>query len=154
MDLKKVFADPALLFMTGFGAGLSPMAPGTVGSIIGVVIFLPLLLAPVLVQLCFIIAGLALGIYYSDRVAKKLNAKDPGIIVWDEFIGMWISMLFLPGLIWLPLAFVLFRFFDIVKPWPISWADRELKGGFGIMVDDVIAGLMVLLVVQAISLML
>ena len=152
MDLKKVFADPALLFMTGFGSGLSPIAPGTVGSIIGLVIFLPVLLAPVLVQLSFIIAGLALGIHYSDRVSKELNVKDPGMIVWDEFIGMWISMLFLPGLIWLPLAFVLFRFFDIVKPWPISWADRELKGGFGIMIDDVIAGLMVLLLVQAISL--
>ena len=94
MDLKKVFADPALLFMTGFGSGLSPIAPGTVGSIIGLVIFLPLLLAPVLVQLSFIIAGLALGIHYSDRVSKELNVKDPGMIVWDEFIGMWISMLF------------------------------------------------------------
>ena len=81
-------------------------------------------------------------------MAEELNIKDPGGIVWDEFVGMWIALLWLPGLFWLPVAFVLFRFFDILKPWPVSLADRSLTGGFGIMVDDVLAGILALVTLQ------
>ena len=135
--------------MTGFGSGLSPRAPGTVGSLVGLVLFLPLLTVPILVQIAVVGAGLIIGIFLSQRVAEALSIKDPGIIVWDEFVGMWIAMLWIPGLYWLPLAFVVFRLFDILKPWPVGWADRELEGGLGIMVDDVLAGLLTLSFIQA-----
>ena len=80
-----------------------------------------------------------------------MQIKDPGCIVWDEFVGLWITLLFLPeGLYWLLVGFVLFRLFDIVKPWPVSWLDRNLSGGLGIMADDVAAGLMALASLQLI----
>ena len=135
--------------MTGFGSGLSPRAPGTVGSLVGLVLFLPLLTVPMLVQIAVVVAGLIIGIFWSQRVAQALSIKDPGIIVWDEFVGMWIAMLWIPGLYWLPVAFVVFRLLDILKPWPVGWADRELEGGLGIMVDDVLAGLLTLSFIQA-----
>lgn len=149
VSLKSVYSDPELLLMTGFGSGLSPRAPGTVGSLVGLVLFLPLLTLPILVQIGVVVAGLIIGIFWSQRVAQALSIKDPGIIVWDEFVGMWIAMLWIPGLYWLPLAFVVFRLFDILKPWPVGWADRELEGGLGIMVDDVLAGLLTLSFIQA-----
>ena len=96
-----------------------------------------------------VVAGLIIGVFWSQRVAQALSIKDPGIIVWDEFVGMWIAMLWIPGLYWLPVAFVVFRLFDIFKPWPVGWADRELEGGLGIMVDDVLAGLLTLSFIQA-----
>ena len=149
VSLKSVYSDPELLLMTGFGSGLSPRAPGTVGSLVGLVLFLPLLTLPILVQIGVVVAGLIIGIFWSQRVAQALSIKDPGIIVWDEFVGMWIAMLWIPGLYWLPVAFVVFRLFDILKPWPVGWADRELEGGLGIMVDDVLAGLLTLSFIQA-----
>ena len=70
-----------------------------------------------------------------------MKVKDPGCIVWDEFVGLWITLFMLPfGWYWIFIGFGLFRFFDIVKPWPVSWADKSLSGGMGIMVDDVLAG--------------
>ena len=149
VSLKRVYSDPGLLLMTGFGSGLSPRVPGTVGSLVGLVLFLPLLTVPILVQIAVVVAGLIIGIFLSQRVAEALSIKDPGIIVWDEFVGMWIAMLWIPGLYWLPVAFVVFRLFDILKPWPVGWADRELEGGLGIMVDDVLAGLLTLSFIQA-----
>ena len=71
-----------------------------------------------------------------------MNIKDPGAIVWDEFVGMWITLIFVPeGWYFLILGFLLFRLFDIVKPWPVNYLDRQISGGLGIMVDDVAAGL-------------
>ena len=154
IGLKTVLSHPEIFLMTGFGAGLSPKAPGTVGAILGSCLFVPVLSLPIYFQLSIIATGLGLGVVMSRRLADKLNVKDPAIIVWDEFVGMWISMLWLPGLLWLPLAFFIFRLFDIMKPWPVSWADRKLDGGLGIMLDDVIAGLMTLAVVQLIAFLL
>lgn len=144
-DLKR----PDYLLALGFGSGLSPKAPGTVGSLVGMILFLPALGLPVLMQLLVIGLGLALGIWICDRVAKDMDIKDPGAIVWDEFVGMWIAMLWLPSIFWAPLAFAAFRFFDVLKPWPVSLADRELTGGLGVMMDDVVAGIYALLIVQA-----
>ena len=145
---KTVIADPKFFLMTGFGAGLVPKAPGTMGSLLGSFLFVPMLSLPIYFQLSIIFVSLGLGIVLSERVADDLEIKDPAIVVWDEFVGIWIAMLWLPDLLWLPLAIVFFRLFDIIKPWPVSWADRELDGGLGIMVDDVIAGLMTLAVLQ------
>ena len=89
------------------------------------------------------------GIYLCDYAGKFLGVSDHGAIVWDEFVGFWIAMLFAPqGLVWVLYGFLLFRLFDIWKPWPIGWADKKVKGGLGVMLDDVLAGFMALAVIQ------
>jgi len=135
----------------GLGSGLAPRAPGTAGSALGLLLFIPALYAPLPVQLGIIFLGFILGVWISDRVAVHMEVKDPGGIVWDEFVGMWITLLWLPSLIWLIPAFLLFRLFDIWKPWPVRVADEKLAGGFGIMLDDVIAGLYALAAVQILN---
>lgn len=147
----KVFSRPDYFLAFGLGSGLSPKAPGTMGSIIGLLLFVPVLMLPLPVQLAVVLLGFIFGCWICDRVAADMSVKDPGGIVWDEFVGMWIVMLWLPGWIWLILAFILFRLFDIFKPWPVSVADRRLSGGLGIMVDDVLAGLYALASLQLIA---
>jgi phosphatidylglycerophosphatase A len=86
------------------------------------------------------------------KTASDIGVHDHGGIVWDEFIGFWLTMFLAPpGLIWLVLGFALFRLFDIIKPWPIRWFDKHVHGGFGIMIDDVLAGLMALVCLQLIA---
>lgn len=111
---------------------------------------LPLfVLLPFWAQLVWVIVTAGLGIWLCDRAAQELGVHDHPAIVWDEFVGIWIVFLAVP-LTWgtLIVGFVLFRFFDIVKPWPIRWLDRRVKGGFGIMIDDIIAGLFALIIMQ------
>lgn len=124
----------------GFGSGLSPKAPGTVGSLLALVLALPFqFLSPLAYHLMLVVA-FGLGIYCCEKTSQRLAVPDPGAIVWDEIVAMWLVLAFVPadGLWWLS-AFLLFRLFDIVKPWPIGWLDRHLKGGSGIMWDDVLA---------------
>ena len=93
-----------------------------------------------------------MGIYICGQTARDLGVHDHGSIVWDEFVGFWITMFAAPvGWVWVVVGFVLFRFFDIIKPWPISWIDKKITGGFGIMLDDVIAGVMAAVVLQGIA---
>ena len=150
-DWKIVYKRLDYFLAFGLGSGLAPIAPGTAGSALGLLLFIPALYAPLPVQLGIIFVGFALGVWVSDRVASHMEVKDPGGIVWDEFVGMWITLLWLPSLIWLLPAFLLFRLFDIWKPWPVSIADEKLPGGFGIMLDDVIAGLYALGAIQLLS---
>jgi phosphatidylglycerophosphatase A len=83
-----------------------------------------------------------LGIYLCERASVDLGVHDHGGIVWDEFVGFWLTMFLIPlTWYWLLLGFLLFRFFDVIKPFPIKWLDKKVKGGFGIMIDDVLAGL-------------
>lgn len=151
IEISKLLTRPDYLLACGFGSGLVPRAPGTAGSALGLLLFIPFLSLSAFVQAGVITVGLLVGIYLSGRVASELELKDPGMIVWDEFVGMWITMFLLPSLYWLPVAFVLFRLLDITKPWPVSWADRQLEGGLGIMLDDVIAGIMALICLQALN---
>lgn len=151
MVREKVFSRPDYFLAFGLGSGLSPKAPGTAGSIVGLLLFTPVLFLPIYVQLSIVIACFVFGCWLCDRVAEDMSVKDPVGIVWDEFVGMWIAMLWLPNWYWLVLAFVLFRIFDILKPWPVSLADKSLSGGLGIMVDDVLAGVYALAVLQAIA---
>lgn len=141
-DARKVFSDPRYVLAYGFGSGLLPRMPGTFGTIAAVPFYLLLaqLNFAVYVGVVFLLFGL--GVYVCDRVVKELNQQDPGAIVFDEFVGLWIALFLLPsGWYWLLIGIALFRFFDILKPWPVGWLDRNLKGGLGIMADDVAAGL-------------
>lgn len=141
--------DPILFLGLGFGSGLSPFAPGTAGTLVAL-LFVPLLalLSTGYLLSALLIASLT-GIYICAYSARKLGAKDPSSIVWDEFVGLWIALAGFPvSFFWLLSGFVVFRCFDIFKPWPISVLDRKVPGGLGIMLDDILAGVMTWLVLR------
>ena len=141
-DLAFMLQHPAHLFALGLGSGLAPRAPGTFGTLAAVPFWL--LMAPLALALQVVIVACAflLGIWFCQLTSRNLGVHDHGGIVWDEFVGYWLAMLFAPpGWFWLLAGFVLFRLFDIVKPWPIRVLDKKVHGGFGIMIDDIIAGL-------------
>ncbi|GJM13738.1 MAG: phosphatidylglycerophosphatase A [Pseudohongiella sp.] len=147
---KAILANPIHLLAFGFGAGLSPKAPGTVGTVVAVLIYLALPSMPLIAYAAIIVLSFILGIWICGKTAEDLGVHDHGGIVWDEFVGYWITMFMAPsGLVWALLGFALFRVLDIFKPWPIKWADKELSGGVGIMLDDVLAGIMAALCIQA-----
>ena len=127
----------------GFGSGLSPYAPGTMGTIVAIPIYL--LMASNLSEFSYMLLTLIFlfyGIWACQKVSNDLKVHDFSGIVWDEIVGYLIAMAFLP-MAWdfVILGFILFRFFDIVKPWPIKWLDKQVDGGLGIMIDDVLAGI-------------
>jgi len=138
-------ADPIQLLALGFGSGLAPKAPGTFGTIAAVPLFL--LLAPLstLYYLLLIILMSIVGIYICGYAAKAAGVHDHPAIVWDEIVGYLITMFMVP-ISWqsILVGFVLFRIFDIFKPWPISYLDKNWHGGLGIMADDILAGLLAL----------
>jgi len=150
---KTVLSSPVHFLAFGFGSGLSPKAPGTVGTLAAIPLYLLIFvhLSP-LVYLLVLAAATALGIWLCDESSKRLGVHDHGGIVWDEFAGFWLTMWLAPaGWVWIVIGFLLFRLFDIWKPWPISWADRQVSGGLGIMLDDIIAGVYAWLVLQALA---
>ncbi len=133
---------PRALLAFGFGSGLSPIMPGTCGTLAAVPFFLLLAQLPIYAYLAVVVLAFVVGIHLCGKTAQEMELEDPGGIVWDEFVGLWIALIGAPaGWHWLVLGFVLFRVFDMLKPWPISLADKHLKGGFGIMFDDVLAGI-------------
>jgi phosphatidylglycerophosphatase A len=151
-DPKTVLRDPIHLLAFGFGAGLSPVAPGTMGTLVAI----PLIMfigsfgwtVHAICALFFCVSG----IYICGSSATKLGVHDHAGIVWDEISGFAVTMLAVPlTWYWLVAGFALFRFFDIVKPWPIREADHSLKGGLGIMLDDVIAGVFAGVVLYALN---
>ncbi|MCU7853285.1 MAG: phosphatidylglycerophosphatase A [Candidatus Thiodiazotropha sp. (ex Monitilora ramsayi)] len=136
-DLRK----PLHLLAFGFGSGLAPKAPGTFGTLVAIPIYLLLLPLPFMLYLVLTLLGFMVGIWICDQTSKDLGVHDHGGIVWDEIIGYLVTMSFVSGgLWWILIGFVLFRFFDILKPWPIGWLDQRVHGGFGIMLDDLVAG--------------
>ena len=152
---KAILANPIHLLAFGFGAGLSPKAPGTMGTVVAVLIYLVLPNMPPIIYAGLILLSFVFGIWICGKTAEDLGVHDHGGIVWDEFVGYWITMFMAPsGLFWVLLGFVLFRLLDIFKPWPIKWADKELAGGLGIMLDDVLAGIMAALCMQALVVLL
>ncbi|MCC5851919.1 MAG: phosphatidylglycerophosphatase A [Alkalimonas sp.] len=131
------------LLALGFGSGLAPKAPGTFGTLAAVPLVALLLLLPVGWYLLIVLLAWGLGIYVCEVASRDAGVHDHGAIVWDEMVGLAVTMLLVPlTLLNLLLGFVLFRFFDIVKPWPIRWLDKQVGGGHGIMLDDIVAGLM------------
>jgi phosphatidylglycerophosphatase A len=149
-SFKQLLKSSDHFFAFGFGSGLAPKAPGTFGTLAAVPIYWLIQDLSWPIYATWLIVTFALGVYWCDRSSKKLGVHDHGGIVWDEFVGYWITMFLAPtGWLWMLLGFVLFRFFDIIKPWPIGWLDRKVGGGFGIMIDDVLAGIYALIVLQA-----
>ena len=143
--------DPVQLAACGFGAGFAPVAPGTFGTLVALPLWWLLQPLPLALYLA-VVAVLALaGIGLCDRAARTLGVPDHPAIVWDEMVGYLVTMIAAPPG-WLPalLGFVLFRAFDILKPWPIRWFDRQVHGGLGIMLDDLVAGLFAALALQVV----
>lgn len=150
-DIALKSVDGLLAF--GFGSGLSPFAPGTAGSLVAIPLALPLVLLPLPVALGLIAAAFLFGVWLCGRVGRRLAVHDHSGIVFDEFVGLWLILVCVPfHWAWWLAAFAIFRVFDAAKPWPISWFDRRIHGGLGVMLDDLLAGgisLAVLLVVKA-----
>ena len=140
--VRQVLRDPVHLFAFGLGTGLSPVAPGTVGSLLGVALAWLTLDLSLLAQAAIAVSLFAAGVWLCGESARRLGIHDHGGIVWDEIVGMYLVLLVTPFALfpWI-LAFVLFRAFDIVKPWPIRDLDHRIKGGAGIMLDDLVAAL-------------
>jgi phosphatidylglycerophosphatase A len=144
-----ILASPLGLLATGFGAGFSPIAPGTAGSAVGVLLFWPLAGRPLWMVGAAAVAVFLLGVAGATRVERHEGREDPGLVVVDEVVGMWVSLLALPFSWQTALAgFVLFRVMDVVKPFPARRLE-DLPGGWGIMADDVMAGIYANLVLQA-----
>ncbi|QKK03358.1 MAG: phosphatidylglycerophosphatase A [Pseudomonadota bacterium] len=127
----------------GFGSGLSPVAPGTAGSLVAVVPALGLACLPMPLALACVALGFGFGVWLCARVGRRLGVHDHSGIVFDEFVGLWLVLVLLPfEWPWWLAGFALFRLFDAAKPWPIGWLDRHVHGGLGVMLDDVLAALM------------
>ncbi|GAB3272889.1 phosphatidylglycerophosphatase A family protein [Parahaliea aestuarii] len=134
--------SPVHFLAFGLGSGLAPRAPGTFGTLAAVPLYLLAAQLGLVAYSAFLVLTFALGVYLCGRTSRELGVHDHPGIVWDEFVGYWITMCAAPaGWLWVATGFVLFRIFDILKPWPIGWLDRRVHGGLGIMLDDVVAGL-------------
>jgi phosphatidylglycerophosphatase A len=139
----RLLRSPAQLLAFGFGSGLSPVAPGTVGTVAAVPLYLLLVQLPLPAYLLMVLVAAVGGVWICERASRELGVHDHPGIVWDEFVGFWIAAVALPAQpLWIASAFVVFRVYDILKPWPISWLDQEVQGGLGIMIDDIAAGLL------------
>lgn len=145
----KLLADPGHLLSFGFGSGYAPKAPGTAGTLAAIPFFLGLSLLNPITYALVTLGCLFIGIYLCQRTSEALGVADHPAIVWDEFVGYFITMLLAPVNVYtVVLGFIFFRFFDILKPWPVSVIDSRLKGGLGVMLDDVIAGVYAFLCLQ------
>ena len=144
--------NPVHLLAFGFGSGAMARAPGTWGSLAAIPIWLTFAWLPPVAYWFVVAVAFLVGIWLCGKTAADLKVHDHGGIVWDEFVGMWIVLGLFPDDIYgVLVAFALFRLFDIVKPWPISWLDRRMPGGLGIMMDDVVAGFMAMATMIAVD---
>jgi phosphatidylglycerophosphatase A len=142
--------NPIHLLAFGLGSGAASKAPGTFGTLAAVPLYVLLQPLSSLHYLLVVAVLFIAGIWICDRTSRDLGVHDHGGIVWDEWVGflftLWMAP---PGWYWVLVGFLLFRFFDILKPWPIGWLDRQVSGGMGIMLDDLLAGLYSLVLLQA-----
>ena len=148
----RLLLHPVDLLALGFGSGLLPKAPGTAGTLAAVPVYLlvqPLAWPSYLALTAVLFVA---GIAICAHTAARLGVHDHPGIVWDEIVGYLVTMTLAPaGWPWIATGFVLFRFFDVLKPWPIRWCDRQVRGGFGIMLDDLIAGAFAACVLQLLA---
>jgi phosphatidylglycerophosphatase A len=143
-DRRRLMASPAGWIACGFGSGFAPKAQGTFGSLAAILPWLLLRSLPIEYWLAIIAVSFAVGVWACGVAGRIIQVDDHRSLVWDEFVGQWIALI--PALFtrewWVvPVAFGLFRAFDVRKPWPIGWFDKRVKGGLGVMLDDVIAGI-------------
>ncbi|MDT3708442.1 MAG: phosphatidylglycerophosphatase A [Thiobacillus sp.] len=153
-DVRFLLRHPAHLLAFGFGSGLAPKAPGTVGTLLGLPLFWLVTAAAAdrPNQFILIIAAFLFGVWACARTGRALGVADHGGMVWDEIVAFALVLMFTPaGWLWTALAFALFRLFDILKPWPIRLADRRLKNGFGVMFDDLLAALYAIAVLKGVQ---
>ncbi|WP_417461698.1 phosphatidylglycerophosphatase A [Kordiimonas sp.] len=140
--------SPLFWLVTGLGVGMAKPAPGTWGSLLGLALGYGLIMLNVgVIELILLTAVLTvISSIAIDRIENTIGIHDAPEIIIDEIAGQWLALVPLlwlePSLVLYGLAFVLFRFFDIIKPWPIGWLDKEVAGGFGVMVDDLVAGIL------------
>jgi phosphatidylglycerophosphatase A len=148
-----IWRKPLYFAAFGLGSGAMPFAPGTFGTLLAIPFYLLLEPLPLNAYILFVIFFILVSSWISERVSQEIREHDhPGVCI-DEFAGYFVTMINAPhGWIWVILGFLLFRFFDIVKPWPIRDVDEKLHNGFGMVMDDVIAGLMSLVVMQILRL--
>lgn len=152
-NARFMLSHPAHILAQGFGSGLSKVMPGTAGTLFGWLIFAVLTMRWPDIFTTFnwaviIGAGFAIGVWACSKTGRDLGIADHGSMVWDEIIAFWLVLIFLmPAGFWTQFwAFLWFRFFDMLKPAPIGYLDRHLKGGFGVMFDDIVAAFYTLLV--------
>ena len=139
---SQLLKNPVYFLAFGFGSGLAPKGPGTAGTLVALVLWPLLAPLPLYTYIGVVVAVSLIGFYLCGKTARDMGVHDHPGIVWDEMAGYWLTMTALPASwSWALAGFVLFRLFDIWKPWPISWLDRQVHGGVGIMVDDLLAGL-------------
>jgi phosphatidylglycerophosphatase A len=143
-----VLAGPANFLALGAGLGLAPRAPGTFGTLLGIPLLF-LMPQSLTAYLLLLLLLFAVGVWCCHVCAQRLGVHDHPGIVWDEVVGYLLAMASMPRSVgWVVAGFIVFRLFDILKPWPISWIDRRVHGGLGIMLDDVLAALFSLLMLQ------
>ena len=150
--IKRVFTHPVHLLAFGLGSGLAPKAPGTVGTLVAIPVYV--LLQPL--GFIYYSIGLLLlclaSIYIAGKSARLLDVHDHSGIVIDEICGCLLALWLIPNQwLWIAAGFVMFRFYDIFKPWPINYLDRQVGGGVGIVLDDLMAGIYALLSLEGIS---
>jgi phosphatidylglycerophosphatase A len=151
-EMRRIaLATPSGFFAFGFGAGLIRIAPGTMGTLVAIPLALVCKSLPPAWFWLVLTLGFVAGVYWCQRVTDRLGIEDSGGIVWDEIIGFILSVAFIPvQWTWWLAAFILFRAFDILKPPPVGYLDRNIKGGLGVMLDDVAAGFYTLLTLELI----
>ena len=147
---SQVFRDPVVFLAFGFGSGLAPRAPGTVGTLAAVPLYLWFSQSSLPVYIGILVALSVCGVWICGTASSRLGVHDHPGIVWDEFAGYWLTMCAASGS-WLSivLGFLLFRLFDIWKPWPIRFVDKRMSGGLGIMLDDLLAAIPAALLLYA-----
>jgi phosphatidylglycerophosphatase A len=145
----RLLKHPLDFLALGFGSGLVPKGPGTAGTVVAIPVYLLLQPLPVTAYVALVTALFLVGIPICAHTARRMGVHDHPGIVWDEIVGYLVTMTFAAqGWLWVVAGFVLFRVFDIAKPWPIRLLDRKVGGGFGIMVDDLLAGIFAAVVLQ------
>lgn len=148
---RTVMSNPVHFLAFGFGSGLAPFAPGTFGTLMAIPLYLLMMQLSLPFYLLLVAVVCISGVWICDKSSNLLGVHDHSGIVWDEFAGFFITMIAAPaGWIWILIGFALFRLFDIWKPWPISILDKKVGGGFGIMIDDILAGVYALICLQLI----
>lgn len=149
---QRVFSSPVHFLAFGFGSGLAPKAPGTFGTLAAIPLYLLLVQLPLWGYVLAVLAVTLAGVWICGESSRQLGVHDHSGIVWDEFAGFLVTMTAAPqGWVWVVLGFALFRLFDIWKPFPVRFADRNVHGGLGIVLDDVLAGVYAGLVLQGVA---